>query len=104
MCANLNITYKPVNFVISRKGVAKKFGLEKHLKNTFIFVQNALFFRQSSCSNVFFQLTRVFIRHRRLGNSPANVWLPLTVILFRRGASFKIFFCNITPFSCYWNS
>lgn len=46
MCANLNITYKPVNFVIGGTGVAKKFRLEKRLKNIIIFVQNAILFEK----------------------------------------------------------
>ena len=53
--------------------------------------------------------SRVFIKHRgsenspftRL-NSPANVWYWVyDLFLFRCGAFFKIFSCNVTPFSCY---
>ena len=46
MCANLNITYKPVNFVISGTGVPKKSRLEKRLKNIIIFVQSAIVFEK----------------------------------------------------------
>ena len=72
--------YKPVNFVISGTGVPKKFRLEKRLKNIIIFVQSAIFFEKVLVV-MFFQLTRMFIRHRRSENSaftkqnsPANVW------------------------------
>ena len=72
--------YKPVNFVISGTGVPKKFRLEKRLKNIIIFVQSAIFFEKVLVV-MLFQLTRMFIRHRRSENSPftkqnspANVW------------------------------
>jgi len=54
---------------------------------------------------------RVFIRHQESENSPFTRLLSRILrlvaynnFLFRRGASFKIFSCNVTPFSCYWNS
>lgn len=40
-----DVRYEPINFVISGKGVSKKFKLQKILKISF-----------SSCSNVLFQL------------------------------------------------
>ena len=49
----------------------------------------------------------VFTRQRRLENSPFtthNSWLTfgsLWQFLFKFGACFKIFSCNVTPFSCY---
>ena len=61
-----------------------------------------------SCKGITLKyVPRVFTRHRRsenspftTQNSPANVQ-KLWQFLVRFGASFKIFSCNVTPFSCY---
>ena len=41
---------KPVNFMISGKGVPEKF---RHLENLILFLKNAIFFEESSWSDVY---------------------------------------------------
>ena len=66
-------------------------------------------FNRTGCQKL--SMSSVFIRHRRLDNSPftmhnslAKVHSPIIdYFIFGCGTSVKIFSCNITPFSCYWN-